>query len=105
MVLAAPFSAVMSDGSTDSAVLEQEIIYCRFAKDGNVNVRFLSIEELERGTAVNITAAIFGALDAVDPGWAPKLVALGADGAAVMQGHKRGVVALLKAKCPWLMVG
>ena len=94
----------MSDGSTDSAVLEQEIIYCRFAKDGNVNVRFLSIEELERGTAVNITAAISGALDDVDPGWAPKLVALGAGG-EVMQGHKRGVVALLKAKCPWLMVG
>ena len=32
----AKFLTVLSDGSTDSSVLEQEIVYCRFAHEGKV---------------------------------------------------------------------
>ena len=59
---------------------------------------------LERGTAVNIHAAIDEAMSSNDPDWTKKLVAMGSDGASVMQGKKGGVVALLRANSPWMLV-
>ena len=56
----------MSDGSTDSAILEQEMMYIRFCHKGVINVKFLEVAELERGTAFNIKAAIEKALIKVD---------------------------------------
>ena len=91
----------MSDGSTDSAILEQEMMYIRFCHKGVINVKFLEVAELERGTAVNIKAAIEKALIKVDTSWDKKLVALGA---SVMQGNKGGVIALFKKDCPWCVV-
>ena len=94
----------MSDGSTDSGILEQEKVYTRFAKEGAINVRFVSVEHVERGTVINIHKALGEAMSSVAPDWQEKLVAFGSDGASVMQGKKGGVVALLRLNTPWLQV-
>ena len=100
----APFLSIMSDGSTDSAVLEQEIVYTRFAISGQVFVKFLSLQAVEKGAATNIKSAIENAVEEYLPGWKEKLVAIVSDGASVMQGRKGGVIALLRQDCPWLQV-
>ena len=94
----------MCDGSTDSAVIEQEMVYMRYAKQGVIKVRFVSLQSVERGTALNIKAAIDTGMGTIDSDWKKKVVALGSDGAAVMTGHKGGVVALLRSECQWLQV-
>ena len=45
----------MSDGSTDSAVIEEEIVYARY---GKVFVHFLGLQSVAKADAENITAAI-----------------------------------------------
>ena len=39
----AKFLALLSDGSTDKAVIEQEIVYCRFAIEGIIHSHYLSL--------------------------------------------------------------
>ena len=56
----------MSDGFTDGAILEQEMMYIHFCHKGVMNVKFLEVAEFERGTAVNIKAAIQKALVKLD---------------------------------------
>ena len=44
----AKFVSILSDGSTDSAVIEEEIVYARYAKKGEVFVQFLSLESVAK---------------------------------------------------------
>ena len=92
-----PFLSVLCDGSTDVSVQEQEIVYLRYVIAGEVKARFLAIKAPERPNAQYITDAILEAM-AMDgaENWNLKLIALGSDGAAVMQGHRGGVIALLR---------
>ena len=48
------FLTVLSDGSTDSSVLEQEIVYCRFAHEGKVLTQFLALQSVKKADAVNM---------------------------------------------------
>ena len=68
-------------------------------------MRFITLKSLEGGTVVNIHAAIDKAMSSNDPDWTKKLVAMGSDGASVMQGKKGDVVAFLRANSPWILVG
>ncbi|KAJ7997979.1 hypothetical protein DPEC_G00217780 [Dallia pectoralis] len=52
------YLAIMSDGSTDSAVLEEELLYTRVRQAGKVQVHFDGIQAVEKPNAENITAAI-----------------------------------------------
>jgi len=92
----AKFCAIMSDGSTDCAVKEEEMVYVRFCKEGNVEVRFVGIQAVEKADSAHITQAIKSQMDAVCKGWEGKLVACATDGAAVMTGEKSGVVTRLR---------
>ena len=102
----ARFISIMCDGSTDSAVVEEEMIFVRYIDRGEIRSRFVAVEQVERDDAVSITAAIKQAcqtylgLDAAEFG--RKLVGLGSDGAAVMQGRKGGVTGLLRKEQPLL---
>ncbi|KAK0135054.1 Zinc finger protein 862 [Merluccius polli] len=90
------FCSILSDGSTDTAVKEEELVYVRFCTKGNVNVKFIGIEAVEKADSANITQAIKNQMDAACKGWEGKLVACVTDGAAVMSGGKSGVVTRLK---------
>ena len=56
-------------------------------KAGMVENSFVAVKPVETPTAKNIEEAVSAAMDELHkPGWLEKLVALGAGGAAMMQG-------------------
>lgn len=96
------FLSVMSDSSTDSAVMEEELVYVRWATAGKVEVRFVGIQSVAKPDASHIDEAISSIMETVSGSedetgqWLQKLVACGTDGAAVMTGVKKGVVSRLR---------
>lgn len=96
----AHFVSVTCDGSTDSSRREQEIIYVRYAIEGEVNVRLAAVKSLERGDAQHIMGAIDetmrGATGLESEEWKRKLVGFASDGAAVNLGCNEGVATQLK---------
>ncbi|XP_038832092.1 zinc finger protein 862-like [Salvelinus namaycush] len=88
------FLSIMSDGSTDSSVKEEELVYVRFCHKGKIESKFVGIKSVEKADTAHISNAISAII--VCDEWGSKLVALGTDGAAVMTGAKNGVVSRLK---------
>ncbi|KAL7398303.1 hypothetical protein ABVT39_007646 [Epinephelus coioides] len=74
----------------------QESVYVRLCTKGNVQVKFVGIEAVEKADSAHITRAIKNQMDAACEGWEGKLVACATDGAAVRSGGKNGVVTRLK---------
>lgn len=98
------FMAILSDGSTDSAVMEEEIIYIRYARAGVVQMQFVGIQCVPKANAENIAGAITTTietrLNVEGDVWRRKLVAICSDGASVMTGCKTGVVVRLSKNLP-----
>ena len=101
------FVALVIDGSTDSSVTEQELLYLRTSKNGVVTTNYLSVCAVGKANAVNIHAAVREAvsreLDVTPEDFMNKIASLGTDGAAVMQGKRGGLVALMKELQPCLV--
>uniref|UniRef100_A0A1A8R1W9 Zinc finger protein 862 n=1 Tax=Nothobranchius pienaari TaxID=704102 RepID=A0A1A8R1W9_9TELE len=57
------FMSVMSDGSLDSAVMEEEIVYVRSASEGKVQVDFVGVKSVSKPDAANLAEAVCGMLD------------------------------------------
>ncbi len=96
----AKFLSITSDGSTDSSIQEQEIVFLRYVHEGNVEVRFVATKTPRSPDAVGIYNSILDALDGIgvtEDMLKMKLVAFGCDGASVMIGKKGGVATLLKS--------
>ena len=100
----AKFFSVICDGSTDSSITEQEIVYVQFAIGGDLNTRFIACAAPGKANAVNIHNSVVTAVceqaDMTESVFYSKVVGLGSDGASVMQGKRGGVIALLKEKQP-----
>ena len=93
----AKFLAVISDGTTDSAALEAEMVYLRHAHRGTIAVNFAGYVNVERANAPVILGAITTAVTRLGvTDWHQKLVGFGSDGASVMVGKNNGVIALLR---------
>ena len=102
-VATAKFLSLISDGSTDSAALEAEMIYVRYAHRGAISVNFAAYVNVERANAPGILDAISTAMSRLDvtaADWQEKLVGFGSDGASVMVGKNNGVIALLRQLQP-----
>ena len=101
------FASIVVDGSTDSSVTEQELVYLRTSKDGVLSTNFLTICAIDKATAVNIHAALLTTisqeLEVTSQQFMKKLAGVGTDGAPVMLGKKGGLVALLKQQQPCLV--
>ncbi|ROI96431.1 Zinc finger protein 862 [Anabarilius grahami] len=100
------FISIMADGSTDSSVMEEELVYTRMSRAGKVKVQFVGIQALKKADAACITDAICSQMSAVSGGeeeWKEKLVACGTDGAAVMTGSKTGVVSRLRGERTYIL--
>ena len=93
------FVSVIVDGSTDSAMRENDMIYVQTCSSGSVSTNFIYCCQVEHGTASGIIDAIQRAVKTVCdwPQFTHKLVGLGSDGASVMLGKHNGVIALLQA--------
>ncbi|XP_045548900.1 zinc finger protein 862-like [Salmo salar] len=90
------FLSIMSDGSTDTSVKDEELVYVRFCHKGKIELKFVGIKSVEKADGAHISNAISAIMEGVCDEWRSKLVALGTDGAAVMTGAKNGVVSRLK---------
>ena len=105
----AQFVTVLSDGSTDSSITEQEMFFVRTCSAGRISVSFAGIKQVEKGNAQAIHAALKHTITSSEflgipwDNFTSKLVGLGCDGASVMLGHKNGLVALLKQSQPSLV--
>ena len=99
-LLAAPFYSILIDETTDIAVINEMVIYCRFIRsDCQVRTVFLKIVELSNGRADTIEEAVKSYLgNSLIP--LSRLVGLATDGASVMTGRHSGVAARLKAVQP-----
>ena len=114
----ANFYSVLSDGSTDSSVREQECTFVLYfdpkpmeeeAKDKvKIRMGFLGLKNLTAGkgggTAVGVFGAIkdsFTSLGVTE--FKSKLVGFGADGASVNRGNKEGVIAMLREEMLWII--
>lgn len=95
------FLSIMSDGSTDSSVKEEELVYVRWSHKGKIE--FVGIKSVEKAEAAHITSAIRDIMEGVCEEWESKLVALATDGAAVMVGAKSGVVSRLKGNRAYII--
>ena len=86
------FVSILSDGSTDISVIEQEITYCRFAVSGNIFCHFMSLESVDKPDAESIYKSICHASTKIlGESWQSKLVSIATDGASVMTGKFNGV--------------
>ncbi|XP_072030697.1 zinc finger protein 862-like [Amphiura filiformis] len=105
----ADFACLIMDGSTDVSVVEQEMVYVRTCKQGNVDVKFVGIVGTPKADADGILASLEKAVaDGIGTSLddlGPKLVAMGTDGAAVMMGCNNGVVTKIKNNVAPTMVG
>jgi hypothetical protein len=103
----ASFISVLSDGSTDSAVKEQELFYVRYVINGVPNVKFIAAIHVEKPDAQSIYLGLKRAVtEYLQVPWetfVPKLVGLGCDGASVMTGKKGGLGALLRKDSPTML--
>ena len=88
--------SVLSDGSTDSAVTEQEIIYALSVCEGTPVLKYLSIEDVKNADApyLKLTLEVsfnrFGITHYYD-----KLIGLNLDGASVNMGKHNGLNVLV----------
>lgn len=78
----------------------------RYCVEGDINVKFLALEQLELADSEGITQAIKKAVESeggmIEQEWTSKLVGFGSDGTSVMVGKKVGVIANLKKLQPSL---
>jgi len=100
------FISLISDGSTDCSVKVQEILYVRYAINGEINNKFVGVKSVEKADADHIVGAIndlmCDELDLSPEQWEKKIVGFGSDGARVMLGKNAGVVTKFKAEQPCL---
>ena len=91
------FVFILSDGSTDSSVTEEELVYVFFLLCGKPMLKFLSIEQANNANAEGIHSCIKEAFEQV---WGLDLsknaIALNVDGAVVNTGVHHVVGALMK---------
>lgn len=106
-----PFVSVLSDGSTDKAIVEQELVYVRYVPESTrlPITRMVQIVPLPSGSAEGVYSAVVQALASVglpmyklglDAKDCPSLVCANFDGASVNFGCKSGVATRLKAVFP-----
>ena len=95
----------LSDGSTDSSITEQEVIYVLYLLDGTPTVKYLSIESVKTADAKGIIESLEEAFSRIGiTNFEDLLLGLNVDGASVNVGKHKGVGTQLKEKAPWLQV-
>ncbi|XP_014675882.1 PREDICTED: zinc finger protein 862-like [Priapulus caudatus] len=97
------FVSILSDGTTDVSVQENEIFYIRMCIKGTITVHFLKCAIVPKGDALTIFRAMKRSVEATSLEWEDvrkKIVGMGSDGAAVMLGINNGVAALLRQEQP-----
>lgn len=98
-IRASDFFSLMTDESTDIAVLKQLVLVARYMTEAGVKTSFLLIEDIHDGKAETIEKTLLQSLKAKSLD-ITRLRAFGSDGAAVMTGRLNGVAVRLKRHSP-----
>ncbi|XP_023933505.1 zinc finger protein 862-like [Lingula anatina] len=102
------FFTIISDGSTDCSITEQEIVYVRYAKCGQVHVDFVGLGTPSCPDADGIFQCILKVLKTYISCDSDKvktsLVGFGCDGASVMLGKYGGVASKFRNIQPSIVV-
>lgn len=88
----AKFISMISDGSTDPGIIEQEIVFIRFCIKGQTVTKFVAVKNPSSPNAVGVYIALLNTLqdlDLYENDFKKKLVRFGCDGANVMVGKKK----------------
>jgi hypothetical protein len=111
-VFSSKFVSVLADGSTDSSVQEQEVVYLRYLENGKAITSLVDIVSLEHAHAERVYTAIESALQNygldfqklnADHHGTPTLVCANFDGASVMLGKKSGVITHIQRQVPQII--
>jgi hypothetical protein len=94
--------AVMVDGSTDSACLDQQIVFGRCVVDGKMETHLLGVAPSKNGGSEAITNVVWQIVDQchIDRN---RIFFLGTDGASSMIGENSGVGARMQHELPFLI--
>ena len=88
---------MLNNGSTDSGVIEQELIYVLFLNEGIPTLKYFSIESVSNADAEGIQETIKTAFARFGiSNFTSRLLGLNVDGASVNMGIHRGLGALIK---------
>ena len=102
LISKASYFLVLSDGSTDSAVTKQEMIYVLFICDSTPVLKYLSTKDVKNAEApglksiLEVTFNRFGITRYYN-----KLVGLNLDGMSINMGKHNGLNALVRDEVPW----
>ena len=106
------FLCILSDGSTDVSVTEQEIVYIHYVERSVPVTKIISIEALDKTDTQGIFNAIKNALDKLSLNFDklkpnkysfPSLICANFDGASVNLDQKGGVIAKIRDVIPDVM--
>ena len=92
LICKANYFSVLSDGSTDSSVSEQETIYILFICEGTPVLKYLSIESVKKANAHDLKATLETAFNRFRiTRYYDRLERLKLDGASVNMGKHSGL--------------
>ena len=98
------YCSVLSDGSTDNSVQEQELVYILFVHEGRPWMTFLDNETPKSRDAEGILNCIAKAFKGIGfNNFTVRLLGINVDGVSVNLGKHQGVAARLKEMAPWLL--
>ena len=101
----AKYFSILMDGSTDSSVIEKELIYVMYVNSsGKPEYRFFGLKDGVDATATGVKTTLEQAFAEVGiSDLSQQTVCLCVDGAAVNLGVRRGLAAQLLVDMPWLV--
>ena len=99
------YFSLLTDGSTDSAVIEEEVLYLLFLNEGKPEINFFSIKTPSHTTAEGLKEAISSAFKRTGmTEFHTKLAGFNVDGASVNTGIHKGLAQLHHELTPCLNV-
>ena len=97
----AHYFCILSDGSTDSSVIEEELVYLLFLKSGKPLLKFFLIEPANNTNAEGIIECVKTAFEWIGIlGFQKRIIGLNVDGASVNTEVHNGVAVLMQADSP-----
>ena len=97
------YLSLLTDGSTDSAVIKEEVLYLLFLNEGKPEITFFNIETPSYSTAEGLKEAISSAFKRTGmTEFLTKLAGFNVDGASVNTGIHKGLAQLLPKSSPCL---
>uniref|UniRef100_A0A3P9DGY3 DUF4371 domain-containing protein n=1 Tax=Maylandia zebra TaxID=106582 RepID=A0A3P9DGY3_9CICH len=100
------FLSILADGSTDTGIIEQELVHVRYVRDnGDVATYMIKLQPVKSANAAGILEAFDEAANTMgirEDTWKEKVVCATVDGTAVMM-EKTGVAGRLKQRIPHII--